>query len=71
MLADAGGRRLVLTAFRTIIRCQGTSVDRAAIELVAMDAATHQQAWTVPVDLPQGYTDFTALPGRRGGSGLG
>ncbi|MEU6234006.1 PQQ-binding-like beta-propeller repeat protein [Kitasatospora sp. NPDC047058] len=68
VLAEVGGRRLVIGSFPEIVRGQGTSVDHAVAELVAMDAGTRAPAWSLPLDLPQGFAEYkyATLLGVRG-----
>ncbi len=54
VIAEAGGKRLAVAAFLETVAGQGTAADRLAVELVAMDTATHQAAWTLPLDVPEG-----------------
>nr|WP_195911316.1 PQQ-binding-like beta-propeller repeat protein [Streptomyces kaniharaensis] len=61
VLAQAGGQRVVLTAVRMVIQGQGTSVDRTAVELVALSTSKGSDSWTVPIDLPQDYTGIRSL----------
>ncbi|MFJ9776148.1 PQQ-binding-like beta-propeller repeat protein [Kitasatospora sp. NPDC101157] len=61
VLAQAGGQRMVLTAVRMVIQGQGTSVDRTAVELVALSASKGSDSWTIPIDLPQDHTGIRSL----------
>ncbi|MFD0274732.1 PQQ-binding-like beta-propeller repeat protein [Kitasatospora sp. NPDC127111] len=69
VLAEVGGKRLVIGSFPELVRGQGTSVDHGIAELVAMDAGTHGPAWSLPLDLPQGIAaeyKYATLLGVRG-----
>ncbi|WP_344446192.1 PQQ-binding-like beta-propeller repeat protein [Kitasatospora nipponensis] len=57
VIATVGGRSEVLVAFLEKVPGQGTTAGHDAIELAAMDAGTHQSAWTLSLDVPDGVLD--------------
>ncbi|MET8701100.1 hypothetical protein ABZW10_19880 [Kitasatospora sp. NPDC004723] len=69
VIAEVGGARLAIISFSETIPGEGGGAPRAAAELVAMDTATHQAAWSLPLDLPDGrFRDgkYVTLLGVRG-----
>ncbi|MFD8781282.1 hypothetical protein [Kitasatospora sp. NPDC059599] len=61
VLAQAGDKRVVLTALRMVIPGQGTSVDHTGVELVALSTSKGSDGWTVPIDLPADYAGIKSL----------